>query len=72
MEAALEEVPLGGMSPFAGGLHFCSLAGAGGCLLKLKGVLLTGPGNTAYVLEDLAPSDACFLSLEGTRESLSP
>ena len=62
MEYALEEVPLGRISLVAGGLHFCPLAGAGGCLLKLKVMLLTGPGNMAHVLEDLAPFEACFLS----------
>ena len=55
MEVGLEGVPFGGKS-LARGLQLCPLAGAGGYLFKLKGVLLTGPGNTACVLQDLAPS----------------
>ena len=72
MRATLEEVPLGGISLFCRGLTVCPLVGAGGCMLKLKGVLLTGLGNTACILEDLAPFEACSLSLEGMRESLFP
>ena len=66
------KVLLGGLGLFCRGLTVYPLAGAGGCLLKLKGVLLTGPGNMACVLEDLALFKACFLSSEGTKESLSP
>ena len=32
-----------------------------GCLLKLIGVLLSGLGNTAQGMEDLAPFEAYFL-----------
>ena len=44
------------------GLTVLSSGRSRGCLFKLKGALLTGPGNPACVLEDLAPFEACFLS----------
>ena len=48
---------------FAEGLQFCPLAGAGGCLLKLRVMLLTGLGSMAWALEDFAPFKASFLTL---------
>ena len=68
MGAALEEFPLGGISLFCSGLTVCPLTGAWNCLLKLKGVLLTG-GPPREVLQNqrgLALED--FSNLSGKTE----
>ena len=57
---------------FIGGLQFHPLAGAGGCLLKLKGVLLTCLVNRAQALEDLVPFEAFFFSLGGRENPCAP
>ena len=61
VRSALEEVPLSRMCLSYRRLTALSSGGTRGHLLKLRGVLLLGLGNTACALEDLAPFEACFL-----------